>query len=312
MNDTSTNDSSPLTVISFVCFEVFLLLWISIGNGFVMFIFRRSSKLNSNASSAFIVNLAVSDFLVGVFMSLHIAMYLRSEMLHNVYVCVLRYATLLLTQSASINGLLAMTYDRYYAIKWPLHYETKMSVRRIAALISSAWVVASVLGFVVPMFWHNDVILTPTGFRCDFSLVLKKEYLLCMAVPCFLICTSIMIYLYATIFSIARKHAKEISKDASSSGKDSLKNKLKLTKTGLIILGAFFGCWLPFFIIVFAQVVGGIYDNTLVTNARTLLSLLAVCNSGMNPIIYALRVPAFKQELKFMLNIHSNRVEILS
>ena len=316
MNTTITDTSGPsLTTISFVLFEVILMFWICIGNGLVMFIFRRSTKLNSSASSVFIINLAVSDFLVGVFLALHIAMYLRYDMLRDVYVCVLRYSSLLLTQSASITGLVAMTYDRYYAIKWPLYYEIKMSAGRVTALISAAWCVALLLGFTVPMFWHNEVLITPTGFNCDLAIVLK-EYFLSIALPCFLVCTGIVVYLYVVIFSIARRHAEEISKDAqlpsTSTRKDGLKNKMKLTKTGLIILGVFFGCWLPFCSIIFVQLVGGLHDNTLVTYARTLLSLVAVCNSGMNPIIYAFRVQAFKHELKSFLKVSRSRVDVIT
>ena len=126
MNGTSSYEPLSVTTIAFVLIELLLMLWICIGNGLVIFVFLKSAKLNSCPSSAFITNLAVSDFLVGIFMALHIAMYLHSEMLQDVHVCILRYVTLLLTQSASVNGLLALTYDRYYAIKWPLHYAAQM------------------------------------------------------------------------------------------------------------------------------------------------------------------------------------------
>ena len=308
MNGTSSYEPLSVTTIAFVLIELLLMLWICIGNGLVIFVFLKSAKLNSSPSSAFIINLAVSDFLVGIFMALHIAMYLHSEMLQDVHVCILRYVTLFLTQSASVNGLLALTYDRYYAINWPLHYTAQMSRCRISALIGTAWLVAFGLGFVLPLLWHNEIAISPTGAECDLAIVLKSELLLYIAFPCFVLCSAVMVYLYVCIFSIARKHAKCISKDSSE--KESFKSKMKLTKTGVVVLGVFLGCWLPFFVIMSVQLFSGIRNDPRLTNSRTCSSLLAVCNSGLNPIIYALRIPIFRQEIGSFLKANRNQVGV--
>ena len=62
----------------------------------------------------------------------------------------------------------------------------------------------------------------------------------------------------------------------------------------IIVIVLFMACWSPhFFFIVFESF--GYIDNTLtIEKVRNFLSVLAILNSAMNPVIYAFLSPTFR------------------
>ncbi|XP_014679266.1 PREDICTED: dopamine receptor 2-like [Priapulus caudatus] len=133
-----------------------------------------------------------------------------------------------------------------------------------------------------------------------------------------LICTSLVIgtcgvaiiSIYAYMMMIARHHQQQIHPDPSNSGSQEagatgksfsaeLAKHLKLAKTFGIVVGAFFVCWAPYFIMMLLSVADVYHDTVGV--ARGLGYLLAYSNSCMNFFIYAAKSSQFRAAFRAVL-----------
>ena len=291
-----------------------LFVVICSGNGLVIFVFLRAPQLRT-MTNCYIIQLAVADFGLGLTMPFHgLAVAFKPELaLVNSDVCVLRFATFLMFCASSIFSLVALTHDRYIAITNPLRYHDVMTTNRYVIAASCIWIPAVIVGLIIPCVWHRPFGSCP---NCTIPDILERDYLRYIIVPTFTFVSLFMVGLYMRIFSIARRQMKSIANmDVGTPGhsqefknKSSLQQEMKLIKVGLTVFAAFYICFLPFCITISIQMYLGIYNNTLLDNARALTSTMISINSCINPIIYTYKLPAFKMELTKLLGIKTNAV----
>ncbi|XP_014665503.1 PREDICTED: 5-hydroxytryptamine receptor 1-like [Priapulus caudatus] len=123
-------------------------------------------------------------------------------------------------------------------------------------------------------------------------------------------CVIAIASIYAYMIMIARHHQQQIHQEPSSSGSQEagttgksfsaeLAKHLKLAKTVGIVVGAFFVCWAPYFILMLLSVADVYHDTVGV--ARSLGYLLAYCNSSMNFLIYASNSSQFRAAFRAVL-----------
>ncbi|XP_014674336.1 PREDICTED: 5-hydroxytryptamine receptor 1-like [Priapulus caudatus] len=109
---------------------------------------------------------------------------------------------------------------------------------------------------------------------------------------------------------IAKHHQQQIHQEPSSSGSQEaaatassisaqLVEHLKLAKTFGIVVGTFFVCWAPYFILMLLSVADVYYDTVGV--ARGFGYLLVYCNSSMNFLIYASKSSQFRAAFRAVL-----------
>ena len=303
-------DSLTMTVM-FSLLEGVLMVWICFGNGLVLVAVMRCERLQT-MSNVFVVNLSVADILVGLFLIVHIAMFLKPELLDDQYVCVFRYCTLLVTMKASVMGLVLLTLERFCAVLWPLHITMIITKERLIAVIIVKWIYSFISGLVIPMLWHNE--LGPLKrANCNFITIFPLEVTAGFLIAPFTFFIFLNVALYGKIFHVASKLAQSMNQVIDGDIKNNkFKSNMKLTKTGAVVLGVFVGCWMPFGILALVQVIGNLTHNAILNQMRTFATILAICNSGVNPIIYAFRVSTFNREFKKILRIKSNQVEEIS
>ena len=120
----------------------------------------------------------------------------------------------------------------------------------------------------------------------------------------------VIVVSYAAIFKIARRHLNQIAAmqvvtESQGQAATKFKGHLKAAKTLLIVIGIFMSCWQPFsFTLLY---LGLTYNGTpnANTSARFVFSIFEVflvLNSAVNPLIYARRIPAFRNEFLRLLN----------
>lgn len=313
-NTSSSSSSSNLSLISgTISFEALLMIGICFGNGLVIASFFRFRRLQTIANY-FILNLACADFIVGIIMPFHIAVFAYPELAQNIYVCTFRYSSIIQAAHTSILLLLAVASERYIAIIHSLHYHQYVTERRAVVLIIAIWIYTMTFSFFFPLFWFNDwkEVQKKTGMTtntCEFLTVVKQEYILYYLFPCFMLVVVIMMMIYCRIVVVAKKQADKIQDYFSnhlapgrSDRSANLKKNMKMFKTSAIIIGLFLLCWVPFFTVVIIQIttqnteVDGILQLT-----RTYLTLLVILNSAMNPVIYAFRSSEYKHAFKTIL-----------
>ena len=306
-NDIKRN-RQDLTAIdwAYVGYDLFLAIGISLGNGLIIFIMTRERKLRT-ISNYLIMQLAISDFALGLMLVYHAAIYINRSLVIGPELCALRYVALLLPGSASLLGLLAISIDRYLAIMDPFRYQRIQTRRYFAAYAIGVWVPAGILGIVIPMAWHNKC-----PIECDFVLAFTRCYLLYFLIPLFRAITLPLTILCVHVLIKAKQQLRSIvDNEVVIPRKESptyIKGQFKILKAGLAVIATFYAGWLPFFLILSIQVYTGTQQDSTLGLCRSFSMGLIGMNSMTNPLIYGYRLPDVKAELRKLFRISNNDV----
>ncbi len=283
-----------------------LMVGICLGNGLIIATFIRIWKLLT-LSNYLILQLVLADFAFGCSLLYNsFAKVFRKLMLsHNL--CALRLALYLFPGTASIIGIVVITCNRYFAIVLhPLTYQDNPSPRYYVIHTLTIWIPSAILGFLVPMMWHNHC---PQG--CTFSLIMTTSYLKYLFEPFFLIVAILLMALYAHIIVTAKKHLRNITdgtgqpQEPPGQPQENVykKGDIKILKACLLIFTTFYIFWLPFLVILGIQLNSGQLEQaSLMSKARILSMHLMALNSLANPLIYGYRLPIIKSELSMMFS----------
>ncbi|CAH1787068.1 unnamed protein product, partial [Owenia fusiformis] len=125
------------------------------------------------------------------------------------------------------------------------------------------------------------------------------------------------IVIYICIFTVVIRQQKKMNitneNGSSNSGQNIPKSSLNLVKTALIVIGLFQICWTPF--VVYLTI---LQFDLIDARERTVgigmfvAYVIAIINSGMNPIVYAVRSTAFRTGMRKVLKLKPNEVENVS
>ncbi|XP_062817772.1 melanocyte-stimulating hormone receptor-like [Anolis carolinensis] len=180
---------------------------------------------------------------------------------------------------SSLSFLSVIAIDRYITIFYALRYHNIMTFQRALALILSIWAVCFVASIV---FILND---SPAVITC--------------LVVFFVAVVTLILALYTHMFILARHHARRMShipKKQNSPQMSSMKGAITLT----ILLGVFLICWGPFFLHLTLIIICP-FRCACYFNYFSLYLILIICNSVVDPVIYAFRSQELKRTLKDML-----------
>ncbi|XP_051878981.1 melanocortin receptor 5-like [Pristis pectinata] len=180
---------------------------------------------------------------------------------------------------ASMCSLLAIAVDRYVTIFYALRYHHIMSVKRAAFIIAGIWTLCTGCGVIFIIYSES-----PTVIICLVTM--------------FFIMLLLMASLYSHMFLLARSHAKRI---AAMSGYNSIHQQasMKGAITLTILLGIFIVCWAPFFLhlILMISCPGNLYCVCFMSHFNLYLVLI-MCNSIIDPLIYAFRSQEMRKTFK--------------
>ncbi|KAM9507212.1 melanocyte-stimulating hormone receptor [Guaruba guarouba] len=237
----------------------------------------------------FICCLAVSDMLVSIsnlvemlFMLLmeHGVLMIDTSIVRHMDNVINMLICSSVVSSLSFLGVIAM--DRYITIFYALRYHSIMTLQRAVVTMASIWLASTVSSTVFITYYHNTTIL------------------LCL-ISFFLFMLVLMLVLYIHMFALARHHLHSISsqqKQPAVYHGSSLKGAVTLT----ILLGVFFICWGPFFLHLILIVTCP--TNPFCTcffSYFNLFLILIICNSVIDPLIYAFRSQELRRTLREMV-----------
>jgi len=276
-NTTSSSESRALT--SEVVLEVFILAAIEMlilsGNALVMLAFFKGPRRMRTITNYFVVNLAISDLMVGC-LSLPFWICFRLgiavDSVHKYF------APLdILFGTASILSLVSISLERMYAVKMPAEH-FNLSRKPVYVCIAFTWII----GIVVTA-------INMTLFEYDKLITTVLIFLLAFVIPlCIIIISYIVIFVTAHNLTRADNQNK------------SVKREIAIAKTISVIIGLFVFCWAPFFFINLIFVT----CSTCFSNWELPISLtkaLHYGNSMMNVFVYAVRSPDYRQTFKALL-----------
>ena len=239
-------------------------------------------KLRSSPSNRIIVSMAIADLLVGLVVCPLMAYWVWA-ILHQKNLTSVLKSFFVLTDVSSGHVLL-LTVDRVFASVTPLQYRVKVTNRRVCIASIACWAY-----FIL--------------FGCAFGLW-EKGYIILIKifiVQSLFILASILV-LNLVIFFAFRKHRKTTAaQDTSTANRQiMLQRERKLSKAIAVVISAFLLCSVPWYIVQFLM-----YFCTpcsphlrLLLLGHTVTAALLYANSGVNPFLYAWRLPRYRETFK--------------
>ncbi|XP_078657102.1 melanocortin receptor 5-like [Branchiostoma floridae x Branchiostoma belcheri] len=246
----------------------------------------------------FVANLAVADCVAGLFSFFFCASF-QLELLPPWTVMGI-YCTFFLALVSSAVGVVLLSMDRYLAILHPIFYKTRMSGRHVAVSLGIAWP-ACVLACLSPLMGCID---TNTGTCLIFmpvSYAILINTILLTAVV-------IVVFVNVRIFIELKKRLSRVGptgnpqddlpareQRVAASPYQQIQNTWKMQVTVFILAAVFIIFWLPI-CIGSVRHLSCLAREGCEVEARPYWGfLIALCNSAINPVIYALRIKKIRE-----------------
>ncbi|XP_039386888.1 trace amine-associated receptor 4-like [Mauremys reevesii] len=311
----SVNNSCPRNVrstISLWAMYIFMVgaTVLTMGGNMLVIISIAHFKQLHSPTNFLICSMATTDFLLS-FMVMPYSMIrsIESCWYFGDLFCKIHTCCDIMFCTTSIFHLCFISVDRYYAVCDPLHYVTKITIPVIVLFVLISWSVPFLLAFGL-VFSELNIVGTEECVTsidcCGFcAFILNKLWGVMASLIAFFFPGTVMMGIYVHIFTVARKHSRQIAKIPSAikcvsamKNKISTKKENKATKTLSIVMGVFVFCWLPFFILMIADPFINFSTPEDLYNA---FLWLAYFNSTCNPIIYGLFYSWFRKAFKMIV-----------
>ena len=228
-------------------------------------------------TSLFLVSLSVADFLIcAVYQPLLVIRFNHPDQNMTYRVIMWFLGNSLMT--ASLNGLLAVSFDRFVAIYLPFKYITWMKETNVALLISISWLVALAMGIL--------------NLSDNFGVkVIAHIYTTIVIV--------VIPILYGVIYKEARKQARRII-DQSLPATMVFPNRHRATDkatkgVGLVLITTLI-CWLP--MILSPLLTAALKSDEDILRAVLWFLTAACVNSCINPFIYFYKFSKFRGNVR--------------
>ncbi|KAL3050200.1 hypothetical protein OYC64_012273 [Pagothenia borchgrevinki] len=179
------------------------------GNILVIVIVAATKTLHS-VTSVLIMNLAISDLLVGVGVMPFVALSIINRGWENCNdLCLYVGYTSSVYCTASVLTLAAIALDRYHSIMDCLRYSSRCTVWRICAVVLWIWLQALVTSCPPLLGWSSVSYVVPM-FSCAVNWKSSPSYTAFMAALSYVIPAVVILFCYVNIVKVARSHARRI------------------------------------------------------------------------------------------------------
>ncbi|XP_034563210.1 melanopsin-A-like [Notolabrus celidotus] len=275
-----------------------------LGNFLVMYAFCRSRSLRT-PSNIFIINLAVTDFLMCLTQTpVFFITSMHKRWIFGKKGCELYAFCGALFGICSMMTLMVIAVDRYMVITRPLASLGVMSRRKALSIVAAAWVYS--MGWSLPPFFGWSAYV-PEGLMtsCSWDYMTftpsVRSYTMLLFTFVFFIPLSIIIFSYCCIFRAIRHTTRAITKINSQGTRDSAKrvhkmrSEWKMAKIALIVILLFVVSWAPYSCAALTAFAG--YANLLTPYMNSVPAVIAKASAIYNPIIYAITHPKYRSAI---------------
>ena len=274
--------SASTTALFFSVINIIQALVILASNAFTIYVFVQR-KLCLKRTAFLLINLAVTDFLIGATALLEIIFLSFRKMTVKAIIYDEPFSAFQISFScSSLFCLVGISLERVYAVLWPYRHLT-ISTKFYIVNIALAWIAGITIGVIYTLV-SLDVIGKEANIPTELALLCSL---------------AIFVASYRAIRT--RMNKTVLSLDAHN--RHTEEQNMKLSRTLIIVTTLSLLLWVP------AIVVSGVQVNCspcseaivrlqIVSSTR----VLHLSNSIVNPVVYSYRMPMFREEMKKFLN----------
>ncbi|OCT97223.1 melanopsin-B-like [Xenopus laevis] len=273
-----------------------------IGNLLVLYAFYSNKKLRT-APNYFIINLAISDFLMSATQapvcflnSLH-KEWILGDIGCNVYAfCGALFGI------TSMMTLLAISVNRYIVITKPLQSIQWSSKKRTSQVIVLVWMYSLMWSSAPLLGWSSYV---PEGLKisCTWDYVTStasnKSYTMMLCCCVFFIPLIVISHCYFFMFLAIRSTGRNVQKLGSYGRQSflspSMKNEWKMAKIAFVIIIVYVLSWSPYACVTLIAWAG--HGKSLTPYSKTVPAVIAKASAIYNPIIYGIIHPKYRETI---------------
>ena len=263
---------TSVQVIAWSCALAMEAVAIVVGNLLTIILFALNKKLRSKKSLYLVFNMAFADlFLGGVCLPMYVYFLAHGQVKVDEKTPTFFTIIFFVFAQASFITAALISCERFYAIYWPLKHRQTLSTRTYGLVILTVWT----LSVLASLF---------TDFLVQFLSLVALNSLLCLTF------VSVLVIISGLNFGVWRKFQQQ---PVPHHHQNRALQRRRLTKTLLLVSLIALGSWLPVSLYNLIAFLGyRICNNISVITYFTYFS-----NSFINPILYALRIPNFKEAL---------------
>ncbi|XP_037547080.1 opsin 4b [Nematolebias whitei] len=275
-----------------------------LGNFLVIYAFCRSRGLRT-PSNIFIINLAVTDFLMCLTQTpIFFITSMHKQWIFGKKGCELYAFCGALFGICSMMTLMVIAVDRYVVITRPLASLGAMSHRKALGFVSAAWLYSA--GWSLPPFFGWSAYV-PEGLMtsCSWDYMTftpsVRSYTMLLFTFVFFIPLSIIIFCYCCIFRAIQRTTRAITKINCKGTKESAKkfhkmrSEWKMAKIAFIVILLFVISWAPYSCTALTAFAG--YADLLTPYMNSVPAVIAKASAIHNPIIYAITHPKYRSAI---------------
>ncbi|XP_022792358.1 somatostatin receptor type 4-like [Stylophora pistillata] len=270
---------------------------IIIGNTFTIFVFW-TQRFRLKRFCYLLINLAVCDLLVGItepiilgvskFQGMTAAGRRKGGNIKNLW-SLLFTSTQVLAFTTSVFFLAIISLERVYAVLWPLRHRVEKTSLYISSIIL-VWAGGLCLSRMSLMeMYHPDVERRSVVVATHISLFIA---LMITCASYFTICSRLRSKKTASGLMVQRNQ----------------QSSLRHSRTFFVVVAVSLVFWLPAFAVYIAKEFCLCFPAPVVWFA----SALRLANSMVNPFVYSLRMPIFKDALTKLWRRHQGKIELRS
>ncbi|CAM4725645.1 unnamed protein product [Leuciscus chuanchicus] len=182
----------------------------AVTGNFLVIVIVAATKTFHTVTSVLIINLAISDFLVGIGVMPFVAVSIMNNGWVNYNdLCLYVGYTSSVYCTASVLTLAAIALDRYFSIVDCLRYGSRCTIRRTGSVVICIWLQA-MLTSCPPLFGWSNISFVAPMYSCAVNWAKSPSYTVIMASLSFLLPAIVILFCYVKIVRVARYHARKI------------------------------------------------------------------------------------------------------